>query len=291
MFDCSCKQSRNSPSLNGCLSAGPPFLTDLCSILLRFRLHPIAVSADIEKEFLRVYLDESDRDSTCFLWLSDPSDENSPFVIYRFRVMLFGATSSPFMLYAALSFHLTWNPSAISQDLLHNLYVDNIVSGCPSEEAALKYFNESRSILGSAGFNLCSWSSNCNRLQHVASHHKVAEPSNPVKILEMYWNTESDVIYLSSNIDTTFPPTTTKREVLKWSSSIFDSLGLISPVTISAKLFLQQLWQEHLEWDTTLDPSLYTQWIIIAANFAQATTLSFPHKYNIVFPLLLQPAS
>ena len=35
----------------------------------------------------------------------------------------------------------------------------------------------------------------------------------------------------------------------------FDPLGLVSPDTNSAKLFLQQLWQEHLEWDTTLDPS------------------------------------
>ena len=206
-------------------------------------------------------------------------------MIYRFRVVLFGATSSPFMLYAALSFHLIRNSSAISQDLLHNLYVDNVVSGCHSEEAAHKYFIESRSVLGSAGFNLRSWSSNCDCLQQVASQHKVAEPSNPVKVLGMYWNTESDMLYVSPNLDTKFPTTMTKREVLKWSSSIFDPLGLLSPVTISAKLFLQQLWQEHLEWDATLDPSLCTQWITIAANIAQATTLSFSRKYNIVFPV------
>ena len=79
-------------------------------------------------------------------------------------------------------------------------------------------------------------------LQQVASQHKVVEPSNPVKVLGMYWNTESDMLYVSPNLDTTFPPTMTKRDVLKWSSSIFDPLGLLSPVTISAKLFPQQLW-------------------------------------------------
>ena len=66
VYDCSCKQPRNSPSPNDCLSAGHPFLTDLCTILLRFQLHTIALSADIEKAFLHVYLDESDRDSTHF---------------------------------------------------------------------------------------------------------------------------------------------------------------------------------------------------------------------------------
>ena len=151
MYDCSCKQSSNSPSLNDCLSAGPLFLTDLCTVLLRFRLHTIALSVDIEKAFLHVYLHGSDRDSTRFHWLSNPTIENSPFNIYRFKVVLFGGTSS---LYAALSFQLVRHPSAVSQDLLINLYVDNIVSGCPSEEAALNYFNESCSVLSSAGFNL-----------------------------------------------------------------------------------------------------------------------------------------
>jgi len=39
----------------------------------------------------------------------------------------------------------------------------------------------------------------------------------------------------------------TKWEILKWTSSVFDPLGLISPVTIMAKLFLQSLWQQNLE--------------------------------------------
>ena len=98
------------------------------------------------------------------------------------------------MQYAALNFYLIQNSSAISQDLLHNLYVDNVVS---SEEAAHKYFIVSRSVLGSAGSNVRSWSSNCDRLQQVVSQHKIAEPSNPVKVLEMYWNTESDMLYVS----------------------------------------------------------------------------------------------
>ena len=61
--------------------------------------------------------------------------------------------------------------------------------------------------------------------------------------------------------------------------------GLISPVTVSAKLFLQQLWKENVEWDPTLAPSLCTQWITIATSVAQAIGLSFPRKYNIAFPV------
>ena len=62
VYDCSCKQSHNSASLNDCLHVGPPFLNDLCAILLRFRQHRFTFSADIEKAFLHVYMDETDRD-------------------------------------------------------------------------------------------------------------------------------------------------------------------------------------------------------------------------------------
>ena len=38
VYDCSCHESKDSPSLNDCLEVGLPFLTDMCSVLLRFRV-------------------------------------------------------------------------------------------------------------------------------------------------------------------------------------------------------------------------------------------------------------
>ena len=93
VYVCSCKQAPNSPSLNDCLDPGPPFLNDLCAILLRFRQHNFASSSDIEKAFFDIHLDETDRDFTRFLWLSNPSDASSSFITLRFKPVLFGATS------------------------------------------------------------------------------------------------------------------------------------------------------------------------------------------------------
>ena len=92
VYDCSCKQSPDQPSLNDCLESTPPVLNDLTSILLRFRLHRYAVSTYIEKAFLHVGLHEKDRDAKRFMWLSDPSDPESPLRSYRFKTVLFGAT-------------------------------------------------------------------------------------------------------------------------------------------------------------------------------------------------------
>ena len=134
VYDCSCREARHLASLNDCLETGPAFLNDLQTILIRFRSHTFGLTADIEKAFLHVQLHQQDRDFTRFLWLCSPDDPDGPLQTYQFKAVLFGAASSPFMLYAALHCHLTHHKSATSTDILQNLYVDNILSGRSTEE-------------------------------------------------------------------------------------------------------------------------------------------------------------
>ena len=61
------------------------------------------------------------------------------------------------MLNAAITYHLKQNNSATSRDLIHNFYVDNVVSSTHSEEAAVVHFIQSRSILRSVNFNPRAW--------------------------------------------------------------------------------------------------------------------------------------
>ena len=84
--------------------------------------------------------------------------------MYRFKTMLFGAVSSPFMLYAALYHHLQYYNTSLSRDIQANLYVDNIVSGCDTESAVPQYYNRARVIMSEAKFNLRSWVSNSAQL-------------------------------------------------------------------------------------------------------------------------------
>ena len=53
---------------------------------------------DISKAFLRMALLPRDRNFTCFLARDNWMDPNSPVSIWRFKSVLFGATSSPFLL-------------------------------------------------------------------------------------------------------------------------------------------------------------------------------------------------
>ena len=132
----------------------------------------------------------------------------------------------------------------IQQYLMISSIISTLVTGSHTEQYVVDYFNQSRSLLGGANFNLRSWASNGVQLTNVACTHNVAETTNPVRVLGLWWDTHPDLLYSSPKTNTTmFTMMATKGEILKWASSIFDPLGLISPVTIAAKLFLQQLWQ------------------------------------------------
>lgn len=60
----------NEPALNDCLHTGPPLALDILEILIRFRVQPIALVADIEKAFLVIAVKE-DRNILHFLWVDD----------------------------------------------------------------------------------------------------------------------------------------------------------------------------------------------------------------------------
>ncbi|KAK3745383.1 hypothetical protein QZH41_001421 [Actinostola sp. cb2023] len=109
VYDASAKISSKTLSLNDCLYTGPNLLQELSGILLKFRLHKIAFTADIEKAFLQIELNEEDRDATRFLWLKDANksaDDMKNLDVYRFCRVLFGAAPSPFLLGATIQHHL-----------------------------------------------------------------------------------------------------------------------------------------------------------------------------------------
>ena len=279
VYDCSSREAKHLASLNDCLETGPPFLQQLPTIPIRFRGHKFGISADIEKALLHIQLHHNDRDFTHFLWPCCPGDPESPLQTYRFRVVLFGSASSPFMLHAALHCHLTQCSSTISKDLLQNLYVDNILSGCPTEEETVAYYTEARTALSEANFNLRSWASNSKQLRSIAEKDQVADSCEQINTLGLVWNTTNDNLSLAQKFFSTDQSSATKCEVLQQSSRVFDPLGFTAPVTISAKLLLQQLWQKKLPWDVPLPSEYQQQWQTILHDLQHLHTVSIPRCY------------
>ena len=150
-----------------------------------------------------------------------------------------------------------------------NLYVDNLITGCDTENAAADYYKEARAIMSSGKFNLRSWSSNSNRLMANAIQDNAADGHNTVNILGLRWDPTTDLLSLVAKpFILTNNHLVTKREVLQATAKIFDPLGFISPVVtvVRAKIFLQTLWQHKVGWDEPLNDDLAKDWTEIASN-------------------------
>ncbi len=98
VYDASAKST--GPSLNECLYTGPKFGQSIFDIILRYRLQLVALAGDIEKAFL---MHERDRDSLRFLWVADPCQEPPEIITLRITRVVFGVSSSPFLLNATVN--------------------------------------------------------------------------------------------------------------------------------------------------------------------------------------------
>ena len=101
VYDASARSS--GPSLNDGLYTGPKFNQKIPDILLRFRTHRVALTADIEKAFFN---DLKDRDVLRFLWVENVSQEQPKLLVLRFMRVVFGVSSSPFLLNTTIKHHV-----------------------------------------------------------------------------------------------------------------------------------------------------------------------------------------
>ena len=73
MFDAS-ENSASNVLQNDILLVGPTIYSSLIDVLLRFRLHRIALTANASKMYRAIGLVEANRDLYCFVWRSSPEE-------------------------------------------------------------------------------------------------------------------------------------------------------------------------------------------------------------------------
>ena len=162
-----------------------------------------------------------------------------------------------------------------------NLYVDNVITGCNTDTEALRYYQQSRSVMESK-FNFRSWASNSLLLQNQAATDGVLDTDSGItNILGLRWDSAADTLTLASKkVQLPQDTITTKREILRESSKIYDPLGLITPVSIRAKILMQDIWQLNVDWDEPLDGDVRDRWIGIAEDIEKSTnTTTIPRWY------------
>lgn len=75
-------------------------------------------------------------------------------------------------------------------------------------------------------------------------------------MLGLQWHPIEDELRIDVKPADTLQVTLTKREVSSLIASVFDPLGIASPLMIRGKILLQDLWQEELAWDDPIPQTI-----------------------------------
>lgn len=257
-------------SLNNELLQCPNLTSSLLGVLTRFRQQPVAFIGDIQAMFYQVKVPEQDRDALRFLWWPD-GDFSKELREYQMTVYLFGAVSSPTCASYALRKTADDNksdfPAKIVQAVKRNFNVDVCLMNVGSEEEAIKVIQDLQNLCKKAGFILEKWVSNSWAVLQTISENQRAKDLKELNLdrddlpveraLGLLWCVESDTFKFKMEVKHQSP---TRRGMLSMTSSVYDPLGMVAPVTLSAKMLQQELCRRNYGWDDVIPPDVLSQW-------------------------------
>ena len=225
-------------------------------ILIRFRLHQFALSADVAKMYRQVALDESDRDFHRFLWRDYVTDKIRELRMTR---VTYDVASSSYQSTRALQeCGKTHGPNPNTVDvILNDFWVDDLLSGADTLEEACVLQDNLIETLHKNCLPLRKWSSNEPQLvtRLPKDLQKLAGPmkstTKPIKSkLGLTWHPlEDHFVYAFSS---EYVLIITTRTLLSDVSKHFDPIGLIAPVLVVAKVIIQSCWKLDLEWNVAV---------------------------------------
>ena len=280
VMDASCRSNASSLCLNDTLYTGPNMTITIAQLMLKFRLHKYGAVSDIEKAFLQLIIRTQDRDALRFFFPVDIFNPSSPMRVLRYKRVMFGASCSPFLLAAVIETHLENHvKDTILKKSLKNIFIDNLLFTGDTEIELIEFYHKARSIFSEMGLNLRQWASNSQQLVELAKNDGVHDDSKEVKVLGHFWNPQLDEFSFNTNLK--IKTKYSRRAVLSTGNQVIDTFGLLLPIEMRYRVFLQKLWtdQEKLGWDTVFKKKELTEvWDLIKSDLQQALTVKFPRS-------------
>ncbi|XP_018338850.1 PREDICTED: uncharacterized protein LOC108746527 [Trachymyrmex septentrionalis] len=274
-------RSSDGSTLNDHLLCGPKLQSDLPAIILRWRQHRYIYTADIEKMFRQILVHPDDRDYQRILWRDSPSE---PIAEYQLATVTYGTACAPYLALRVLR-QLAHDERAhyprIAGIIEEDTYIDDIFFGADDIQTLREMRTELVTLMSKGGFTLKKWYSNEPLLLADISATS-SDPSlllhldqeGSTKVLGIHWHPATDSFRFSVTVSPTGFPT--KRLVLSEIAKLFDPLGWVSPVTIRAKILLQELWLRKGDWDDPLPEDLARQWQEYCRDLPALSRISIP---------------
>lgn len=169
VFDGSAK-SATGYSLNDLMMVGPTIQEDLFSILVRFRKHNYVLAADIQKMYRQVLVSKDQRSLQRILWRDNSSE---PLSVYELNTITYGTASASYLAIRCIheiGHQISTQNPFISSIILHDFYVDDLLTGGTTVQQAMRIKSDLTDILSSYGFELRKWIANNSEIINNENH-------------------------------------------------------------------------------------------------------------------------
>ena len=275
VFNCSLKTNKDLPSLNEAAYTGIDLMGSILKLLFYFRTNKYVMVSDVKQAFLMVKLKKvEDKNKFCFFWR-----RGDTLVAYRYKSIVFGYTSSPFILNYVMKHHAEQYPDDECTEILSdNFYVDNLFATGNHPGVMLSIYNQAYDRMKEGGFTLRSWNSNSIELreQMKTDDRLVEHTCDDEKVLGYRFNVNNDTLKLAHcNLDS---EANTKRKILSQTSKLFDPLNLVLPVTIRGKILMRKIWKLDVGWDDELPKDICNEMKNICKDFEMLSELKFSRQ-------------
>ena len=191
--------------MNDCLLVGPTVHSPLIDVLLRFRLHRVAITTDISKMYRAIELVEPDHDLHRFVWRPTTSEVVKDYQMTRVN---FGVSASSFIANMCVkqnALNLAHEFPLAAEAVEGSFYVDDGLTGADDIQTAIKLQRELQELFARGGFQLHKWNLNDpNVLQHLNPDfrdaqdlHQISDVKESTKTLGLEWRTDTDQFHLT----------------------------------------------------------------------------------------------
>ncbi|XP_058809931.1 uncharacterized protein LOC131675102 [Phymastichus coffea] len=270
----------SGPSLNDALHSGPKLQSHISSVITRWRRHRVVFCADVQMMFRQVRVDERDIHLQRIVW--SPSAE-APVRHFALQTVTYGTACAPFLALRTMQQLCAdegENLPLARKVLERDLYMDDFLSGGHDLETAKRIRDQLVELLKAGGFHLRKWVANDPELLVDISTDDRLRPSwvnfstgGPVSELGVTWDPLADCFRLRAMPPLTSGPLT-KRTALAELASIFDPAGWLTPLTLVAKLIIQDLWRAKFDWDEPLPKSWSEKWLDFRTSMQEASNVT-----------------
>jgi hypothetical protein len=172
---------------------------------------------------------------------------------------VFGNSPSPAVASYGLLKTVENAGSGVKGFVHYNFYVDDGLVPLPSESDAIDLMKRTQHVLKTGQIKLHKITSNKmfdvkdrgENVKEIDNDHLVHQS------LGLCWNQKDDTFVFKVPKD---EKPFTRRGLLSTVNSLFDPIGFISPITISAKILLRECAPEGIDWDQPLPTEHLHRW-------------------------------